>query len=148
MTLPDLRLSDPLPADLEPGMYWLHTRLEAPAVVARFERDGWATSVVDLEVGTDKAGMLEVFAHRLGFPGWVGRTWDALDDALGDLSWWPAGPRGRLIVVRGAEPDRGAVEGDHQVLLDVLETAVAGWSASDSPLVVLLCQSRACTKRP
>ena len=40
-----------------------------------------------------KAELLDGLARALEFPGWVGRNWDALADALGDLSWLPAGPK-------------------------------------------------------
>ena len=41
------------------------------------------------------------FARALRFPDWVGRNWDALADALGDLSWLPAGPH--VVVWAGSD---------------------------------------------
>jgi hypothetical protein len=91
---------------------------------------------VDLAEAADKAAILEAMGRGLVFPAWVGHNWDALDDALRDLSWWPAGTRGRLIVIRGAS--RGGSPRDRETLHDVLATATARWAASGTPLVVLL----------
>jgi hypothetical protein len=91
---------------------------------------------VDLAEAADKAAILEAMGRGLVFPAWVGHNWDALDDALRDLSWWPAGTRGRLIVIRGAS--RGGSPRDRETLHDVLATAAARWAASGTPLVVLL----------
>jgi hypothetical protein len=140
MTEPDRRLTDPLPSELAPGLYRLHSSLAVPAIVARFARDHWATSVIELDGAVDKPGIMEAFARGLDFPGWVGRNWDALDDALRDLSWWPPAERGRLLLVRGVGDVSPAHPGELRMLEDVLETAVASWAGTDSPLVVLLQQ--------
>jgi hypothetical protein len=103
------------------------------------ERHGWATSMVDLSGVEGKAGILDAFALGLAFPDWVGRNWDALDDALGDLSWWPA-ERGRLLLVRGSDGVFGSGEGP--VLLDVLRNAGRTWADGQTPLVVRIESSR------
>ena len=137
--MPDLKLTDPLPTDLVSGVYELDSGLITQAVADHFAQDGWAAAVVDLRGTTDKTGILEAFAHALAFPSWVGRNWDALDDALADLSWWPDGPRGRLVLVHGAtEPASFAARADRRTLGSVLESAVASWALTESPLVVLL----------
>lgn len=138
MSTPDFQPTEPLVVDFEPGTYWLRTGVASEEVVAHFVQDGRVVSVVDLEGVADKAGIMEAFRVALGFPGWVGRNWDALDDGLRDLSWWPAGPRGRLMLVRGADPDGPEMREERRILRDVLETAVASWAMTDSPLVVLL----------
>ena len=102
------------------------------------ERAGWAAAVVDLAGAADKSAVLEAFARSLAFPAWVGRNWDALDDALRDLSWWPAGRRGRVIVVRGAGRTAMSAPRDRETLPDVLVTAGNRWAVTDTPLVVLL----------
>lgn len=43
--------------------------------------------------GVDKASVLEAFATGLDLPGWFGRNWDALLDALRDLDV----PRGQTL---------------------------------------------------
>src|SRR5690606_10892694 len=87
---------------LDPGVARLRSRSSTADLAAHLARAGWAVRVVDLNEVRDKAGILEAFERALSFPDWVGRNWDALDDALRDLSWWPPGERGRAIIVAGA----------------------------------------------
>ena len=90
---------------------------------------GWATLVVT--VG-DKAATLEAFAEAGRFPDWVGRNWDALQDALGDLSW--LGPvDGYLVVLRGT----AGVEPD-PVLDSVLARAATEWADRGTPFVTVV----------
>lgn len=131
----------PSPADIEPGMHRLSERVSLLGLRATLDRAGWATSVVDLSSATSKSLIMDAFAGALGFPDWFGRNWDALDDALRDLSWWPAGALGRAILIAGAPSPIGGADADHDVLLDVLATAVDRWAATDSPLVILLHRS-------
>ena len=49
-----------------------------------------------------KAELLDAVAEALEFPAWTGRNWDALADALADLSWLPPGPH----VLVWAAPER------------------------------------------
>lgn len=128
-----------LPLDtLEPGVHRWETRVDTSALVEALRQAGWAVRVVDLGSAVDKTAILESFARALDLPGWVGHNWDALDDALRDLSWWPAGERGRVIVL-GATSQATPGEGrDRATLHDVLETAATRWAATDKPLVVLV----------
>jgi hypothetical protein len=131
-------LSDPLGPSLPPGVHRVRSRLATPTLLRRLEHAGWSVRVVDLAGAADKPAMLAVIGAALGFPGWVGHNWDALDDALRDLSWWSAGSRGRVIVVRAA--GRAATGGarDCETLQAVLTSAAIRWAATGSPLVVLL----------
>ena len=131
-------LADPLGPDLPPGVHRVRSRSATSALVPALERAGWAAAVVDLAGAADKSAVLEAFARSLAFPAWVGRNWDALDDALRDLSWWPAGRRGRVIVVRGAGRTAMSTPRDRETLPDVLVTAGNRWAVTDTPLVVLL----------
>src|SRR5262245_49080434 len=99
---------------------------------------GWSVRVVDLSAVESKADLLGALARGLDFPGWVGRNWDALDDALRDLSWWPPGSRGRALVVRGAVRGADRSPADARVLRDVLEHAATRWAGTSTPLAVLL----------
>lgn len=135
---PQETLRDPLGPDLPPGVHRLRSRSATTALLSGLERSGWTTRVVDLADSVDKAALLAAVERALGFPAWVGRNWDALDDALRDLSWWPAGARGRVILVRGAGRASMATARDREVLRSVLETAVDRWAPTPTPLVVLL----------
>ena len=117
---------------LRPGVRAVRGRRSVADVTADVERRG----AVVHRVGPagSKAELLAGFAAALRFPHWVGRNWDALADALGDLSWLPAGPQAVLWVgpelLRDADPDA------YRTALDVLEGA-AGTSGRH-PLTVLL----------
>jgi hypothetical protein len=131
-------LGEPLTADLPANVHRLRSRSATSALLPGLRRAGWSTAVVDLVGATDKTAIVSAFARGLGFPPWVGHNWDALDDALRDLSWWPAGSRGRVVVVRGAGRARTGTAQDRALLRDVMETAAARWATSAAPLVVLL----------
>ncbi|GAA6526515.1 barstar family protein [Intrasporangium sp. DVR] len=47
---------------------------------------GHGADVRIVRAGTDKRSVLEEFAHALGLPPWFGHNWDALVDALRELS--------------------------------------------------------------
>ncbi|MEU6843036.1 barstar family protein [Streptomyces sp. NPDC046716] len=63
----------------------------------------WTVRVLDLDGVEDKAAFMDRCAVALDLPGWFGRNWDALADALGDPGQLPeaAAERGLLLVVTG-----------------------------------------------
>jgi len=123
---------------LDPGVARLRSRSSTVDVAAHLARAGWAVRVVDLGEVRDKAGLLEAFRGPLAFPAWVGRNWDALDDALRDLSWWPPGERGRAIIVARAGRLDDDLRAEWATLCDVLATATERWRATSTPLGVLV----------
>jgi hypothetical protein len=123
---------------LDPGVARLRTRSSTDEVVSQLTRTGWDVRVVDVAEARDKAGLLDAFARSLAFPSWVGRNWDALDDALRDLSWWSPGERGRAIIVaRAGRLDDGLGQ-EWATLCDVLTTAADRWRDTPTPLGVLV----------
>lgn len=123
---------------LDPGVARLRSRSSTADLAAHLARAGWAVRVVDLNEVRDKAGILEAFERALSFPDWVGRNWDALDDALRDLSWWPPGERGRAIIVAGAGRLDDDLQREWATLCDVLVTATERWRTTAKPLGVLV----------
>ena len=117
-----------------PGPGVRTVRRSVPTVVADAERRGAA--VVVLGPAQTKAGLLDEFARALEFPGWVGRNWDALADALGDLSWLPPGPR--VVVWAGADALRSAQPAAYRTALEVLRDATKRSTGGGRPLTVLL----------
>lgn len=92
---------------------------------------GFRCVALDLAHCTDKAALIAQLAEGFAFPPGTGRNWDALADALGDLSWLPAegyvlglGAPGAL---RDADPDGFAT------LVAVLEGAALAWRDIDRP---------------
>jgi hypothetical protein len=83
-----------------------------------------------------KAELLDEFARALGFPGWVERNWDALADALGDLSWLPSGEK--VVVWAGADVLRARQPTAYRTALEVLRDGARRSTVSGRPLTVLL----------
>ncbi len=133
------RPADPLHASVTtPGVHRMESAALLPTVIADFASAGWSTALVDLSAAEDKAAILDAFARALAFPAWVGRNWDALDDAMGDLSWWPPGPRGRLVAVVGTDRQTVGTAPDRVVTLDILDSATTRQATTSNPLIVLL----------
>jgi Barstar (barnase inhibitor) len=109
-------------------------RRPAAAVAADAERRGAAA--VLLGPAATKAELLDGFARALQFPGWVGRNWDALADALGDLSWLP--PGAKVVVWVGADALRARQPAAYRTALDVLRDGAERSMVSGRPLTVLL----------
>jgi hypothetical protein len=109
-------------------------RRTAAAAVADAERRG--ASAVLLGPVASKAQLLDEFARALEFPGWVGRNWDALADALGDLSWLP--PGAKVVVWAGADAFQIQRPAAYRTALEVLRDAAERSAVSGRPLTILL----------
>ncbi len=91
---------------------------------------------VDLEGCSDKRTLLLRIATQLDFPPGRGRNWDALSDALRDLSWLPA--NGYAVLFGEAAGLRQANEDDFGTLLDVLSEASVRWAEDNVPFWAFL----------
>lgn len=100
------------------------------------EAPAWRLVAVDLREVIDKAGLIEALAAAASFPGWVGPNWDALQDALGDLSWLPA-ERGWVIVLDGWAGFEASAPADAMVARSILDTAAAEWSTRGRALLLV-----------
>ncbi len=86
---------------------------------------------IDLEACADKRTLLMRIGAQLDFPlGWS-RNWDALSDALRDMSWLPA--NGYALLFSQAGDLRGASPADFDTLLDVLSEASTRWAEDKVP---------------
>ncbi|WP_405494989.1 barstar family protein [Streptomyces sp. NBC_00096] len=110
----------------------------APAVAAA-EAAGWTTVRLDLDGVRSKAELMRRCRDALRLPEHFGENWDALADALRDLSWLPDAV-GRLVAVTSWRGYAAARPGDWEILREVLEEAVDFWREGDdgTPLTVLL----------
>jgi len=89
-----------------------------------------------VESATTKRDFIEAVAAALDFPAWTGRNWDALVDALGDLSWLPRGPH--ALVWSRPEALRAADPAAYQTGVRLLRDAADASAGTDRPLTVLL----------
>lgn len=114
---------------LRPGV----RAVRRPAADVTAEARGQGASVHRIGPAATKADLLAQFAGALQFPDWVGPNWDALSDALRDLSWLSTGPH--VVVWTGASQTDPSV---YETALEVLQEATE-WSAGTArPLIVLL----------
>ncbi|MGB3392597.1 MAG: barstar family protein [Stenotrophomonas sp.] len=117
------------------GVYAVgHGDLGGLAAVARDA--GLKVLRIDLEACTDKRTLLLRIATQLDFPAGLGRNWDALSDALRDLSWLPA--NGYALLFGEAGDLHQGSRGDFDTLLDVLAEATASWAEDGVPFWAFL----------
>ena len=108
-----------------------------PELIDAAERAGLRVARLALADTHDKPTLLALFAAAMAFPDGLGGNWDALADALGDLSWLDAG--GHVLVLDGTADLEKA---DHEVLdtaLDILAEAAAGWAMRGVAFQVFTC---------
>lgn len=116
------------------GVY--RTPSQADALRERAVADEFAWLEADLVDAHTKGNLLAALAAAGGFPASFGHNWDALADALGDLSWRPAaGYVLRMVNTSQAQRDLGTQWG---TLLDVLRATAGEWKARGKPFVVLV----------
>ncbi|MEW1800525.1 MULTISPECIES: barstar family protein, partial [Streptomyces] len=117
----------------------LHPQPLAPALAAA-EAAGRTTVRLDLDGVGGKADLMRRCGDALRLPEWVGGNWDALADALRDLSWLPAAAAGRLVAVTGWRGYAGARPAEWETFVEVLEEAVDFWRGREPGLAVLLAE--------
>ena len=91
---------------------------------------------IDVSGCADAATLFARFADALHFPDWFGHNWDALSDALGDLSWLPAS--GYLLLIEHASDWRAAASRDAATLLEILNETAAIWAGQGVAFWALL----------
>ncbi|MFJ8567230.1 barstar family protein [Streptomyces sp. NPDC093514] len=126
----------------------------APALEAA-EAAGWTTVRLDLDGVRGKAELMRRCGGALRLPEWVGGNWDALADALRDLSWLPVprragagagGDGGWLVAVTSWQGYAAARPSEWETLVEVLEEAVDFWRGrgpGGPELVVVLADAEA-----
>jgi hypothetical protein len=119
-----------------PGLHRLDRVVTAEDLAEMAAGHGWIPIVVDLVGVADKTTLLDRIAEAGQFPGFTGRNWDALQDALGDLSW--LGPTdGYLLVLAGWDAFAETDPGDATVAESVLTSAGTEWTSRGTSLVTV-----------
>ena len=117
------------------GVYAVESReLDSIAALARSE--GLRVLRVDLSGCHEKRMLLARLAAQLDFPRSFGRNWDALSDALADLSWKRA--EGYALLLDAADGLRQHSADDFQVLLEILDEVANRWRGLATPFVTFL----------
>lgn len=100
----------------EAGVYRLNCPQEEMRIGA--EESGFILFVADMANAHAKGEVLAELARAIRAPDWFGHNWDALADALCDLSWNSA--PGYVLLLKGEPPTEEA-------LYDILEATVKYW---------------------
>ena len=88
---------------------------------------------IALQDVSGKSALLRRIAAKLGFPGWFGENWDALEDCLTDLSWREG--EGHVLVLEGFQFLPADELG---VLIDVMSSAAEFWAGRGKPFFAVL----------
>lgn len=107
----------------EAGVYRLNCTVDDLRSAAH--EAGFALFEIDLSDAHSKGALLAALAETIAAPEWFGNNWDALTDALGDMSWHPA--PGYVLLLR----DVSLAAADEDTLNNVLLETVAFWEMQD-----------------
>lgn len=119
-----------------PGGYRLRSRVSAVALGRELAAAGWHFGLLDGRRIEAKADLLAALAAAFRFPPHVGANWDALADALCDLSWLPAA--GYALFYDRPGPLVSQAPGDWAVAAEIFAECAAAWQARGVPFLALL----------
>lgn len=124
----------------EAGAYRLNCPLnELHAAVAQA---GFALFEADLGAVQSKGEFLAAIAQAIHAPEWFGNNWDALADALGDLSWsnisgQPAA--GYVLLLHNGGEMLGLSVADHRIASEIFAGSASFWKSQGKPFWVFFC---------
>jgi hypothetical protein len=105
------------------GSYALDCSVEALRCAA--DEAGFALFDTDLKGVKGKQNLLNTLAAAANFLPEFGANWDALADALCDLSWHEAG--GYVLLLRNASDTLGLSANDREIAQDIFADTVVYW---------------------
>lgn len=124
-------LADPAQA----GAYFIDAR-DARALADAAGELGYALARADFGDCRDKDDALRRIAVALRFPDWFGGNWDALNDSVNDLSWWPA--PGYVLLIEHAGGWQSQHPDEAATLVEILNDAAQDWARARTPFWALL----------
>lgn len=92
---------------------------------------GFALFDADLKGVKGKQNLLNALAQAASFPPEFGANWDALADALCDLSWHEAS--GYVLLLRNASDTLGLSANDREIAQDLFADTVVYWRQRKKP---------------
>ncbi len=98
---------------------------------------GFALFDTDLKGVKGKQNLLNALASAASFPPEFGANWDALADALCDLSWREAG--GYVLLLRNASDTLGLSANDREIAQDIFADTVVYWRQRNKPFWIFFC---------
>jgi hypothetical protein len=130
------RLSELVTGVHPPGVYGWRSRAHPGPVRRDLAAAGWALYLVDGRTVTGPGSLFDRCAALLAFPVRCGRTFGALADCLGDLSWLPG--RGHVVLWEAWQVLARRDPKTWQRAYQVFAGAAAGRPAAAPPLYLLL----------
>jgi len=105
-------------------------------------QDGFALFEADMAAVHGKGEFLAAVAQALKAPEWFGNNWDALADALGDLSWSNVSglpPSGYVLLLRNGGEMLGLSAADHAIASEIFAGTAGFWKSKSKPFWVFFC---------
>jgi hypothetical protein len=120
----------------EAGVY----RLSCPVEVLRgnVSLSEQRSFEIDLVNVHSKGEFLAAIAHAMQAPDWFGHNFDALADALCDLSWLEEDDKGYVLLLLNGGETLGLTAADHAIVTDIFNDAVNCWKSAGKPFWVFL----------
>ncbi len=100
---------------------------------------GCALFEADMAAMQGKGEFLAAVARAIHAPGWFGNNWDALADALGDLSWQPAA--GYVLLLRNGGETLGLADADRETASEIFVHTTAFWKYRGKPFWVFIANA-------
>ncbi|MDD5384957.1 MAG: barstar family protein [Gallionella sp.] len=115
------------------GSYSLHCSVDELRNAA--SEAGFALFDADLKGVKGKQNLLNAMAQAANFPPGFGVNWDALADALCDLSWCGEAA-GYVLLLRNASDTLGLSANDREIAQDLFADTVVYWRQRKKPFWV------------
>ena len=97
---------------------------------------GLAFVRIDLSGIAIKEGFLQTVARALQFPDYFGMNWDAFEECMTDLSWYPS--KGYVLVFDNLEAFFQSASKEVRVMRSILKSAADFWKKQEKPFFVVL----------
>jgi hypothetical protein len=115
------------------GSYTLDCSVDA--LLSAVDAAGFALFDADLKGVKGKQNLFHALAVAARFPPEFGANWDALADALCDLSWHQAS--GYVLLLRNASDTLGLSANDREIAQDIFADTVVYWRQQKKSFWVL-----------
>lgn len=122
--------------EYSPGIYQLEAKTAVDELSRLFEEQGFRFFYLDGKDVVDKDTFLKRTAEVMDFPDYFGNNWDAFNDCITDLEWYPANKY--ILLYDQFENFAQSAPSEWNVALDILRSAVEYWKEMDIPMYVLL----------
>ena len=119
----------------EAGVYMVTCKLDDVRAAAKEAE--FALFDVDMTGVHSKSEFMAAIAQSIEAPEWFGKNWDALADALADLSWKNA--PGYVLLLVNCTANFNLLANDHDVAKDIMASTVDYWKAQGKPFWVFNC---------